>query len=99
MDQETRDAIQALYLHVYFRGGKALRGRKLNKYDEELFKATSIVSDYLDRTRTLVEIHRDYDSKIGAGVRSEWYRWSEERKGNVVLRLGRHAMAVKRAAS
>ena len=80
MNQETRDAIEALYLHVYFRGGKALRGRKLNRRDEEVFKATSIVHRYLDQTKTLVEHQREYvDSAEGWGVRMELWSWLQDR--------------------
>jgi hypothetical protein len=80
MNQETRDAIEALYLHVYFRGGKALRGRKLNQREEELFKATSIVAHYLAKTKTLVEISRSYDEFIeGQGVAVELWGWLQDR--------------------
>ena len=72
MNQETRDAVEALFFHVYFWGGKALRGRKLNEREEELFKATSIVSNYLAKTKTLVEHQREFvESVEGQGVRVE----------------------------
>ena len=54
MNQETRDAIELIYFRLYFGPDtRALRGRKLNEKDERLLKATFLVHEWLEATKTL----------------------------------------------
>jgi hypothetical protein len=73
MDQQTRDAIELLWYNIYFRDNRALRGRTLNRREEELFQAITTLRSYLDKTKTLVERRRDFEAGDveGPGVARE----------------------------
>ena len=77
MNQETRDAIELLWFRLYFGPNvKALRGRKLNEKDEKLLAATFLVHDWLEATKTLVDLEREGRSGVsGYGVAAELMGW------------------------
>jgi hypothetical protein len=83
MDQETRDAVEALWMQLYFNDNKALRFRPRYKAREEkLLKQISLVREWLDRTQTLVESQREAETSLGSG---ELRSWLEDRLNDAVF--------------
>jgi hypothetical protein len=86
MDQETRDAVEALWIQLYFNSNKALRFRpRYNAREEKLLKQISLVREWLDRTQTLVESQREAETSLGDGACGELRSWLEDRLNDAVF--------------
>ena len=75
MNQKTRDAIELIYFRALFCRHQAFRGRKLNEKDEKLLKATFLVHEWLEATKTLVELEREGRETASYGVSGELMGW------------------------